>query len=31
MRAFNRKLHQDARVAISMATMGDGLMLACKL
>jgi caffeoyl-CoA O-methyltransferase len=31
MRAFNRKLHEDARVAISMATMGDGLMLACKL
>jgi predicted O-methyltransferase YrrM len=31
IRAFNRKLHQDARVAISMATMGDGLTLACKL
>ena len=31
IRAFNRKLHEDARVAISMATMGDGLMLACKL
>ncbi len=31
IRAFNRKLHDDARVAIGMATMGDGLTLACKL
>ena len=31
IRAFNRKVHQDSRVAISMATMGDGLTLACKL
>jgi caffeoyl-CoA O-methyltransferase len=31
IRAFNRKLHDDERVAISMATMGDGLALACKL
>jgi predicted O-methyltransferase YrrM len=31
IRAFNRKLHADQRVAISMATMGDGLALACKL
>jgi caffeoyl-CoA O-methyltransferase len=31
IRAFNRKVHGDARVAISMATMGDGLTLACKL
>ncbi|MBZ5576572.1 MAG: class I SAM-dependent methyltransferase [Acidobacteriia bacterium] len=31
IRAFNRKLHGDARVALSLATMGDGLMLACKL
>lgn len=31
IRAFNRKLHADQRVALSLATMGDGLMLACKL
>src|SRR5579863_4092357 len=31
IRAFNRKVHADPRVAISMATMGDGLTLACKL
>jgi len=31
IRAFNRKLHGDARVALSLATMGDGLTLACKL
>jgi caffeoyl-CoA O-methyltransferase len=31
IRAFNRKLHGDSRVAISLATMGDGLTLACKL
>jgi predicted O-methyltransferase YrrM len=31
VRAFNRMLHADRRVAQSMATMGDGLALACKL
>jgi len=31
MRAFNRKLHADERVALSLVTMGDGLALASKL
>ena len=31
IRAFNRKLHTDLRVAVSMVTMGDGLALAYKL
>jgi predicted O-methyltransferase YrrM len=31
IRRFNAMVHDDPRVAISMATMGDGLMLACKL
>jgi caffeoyl-CoA O-methyltransferase len=31
IRAFNLKIYADKRVAISMATMGDGLTLACKL
>ena len=31
IRAFNQRVHQDSRVALSMATMGDGLTLACKL
>src|SRR3954454_20316830 len=31
IREFNRKIHGDERVAVSLATIGDGLMLACKL
>jgi predicted O-methyltransferase YrrM len=31
IRAFNRKLHADQRVALSLAPIGDGLALACKL
>jgi len=31
IRAFNRKLHADERVALSLVTMGDGLALAYKL
>jgi caffeoyl-CoA O-methyltransferase len=31
IRAFNLKVHADARVAISMVPIGDGLTLACKL
>src|ERR1051326_277456 len=31
IRDFNRKIHADNRVALSLATVGDGLMLACKL
>jgi predicted O-methyltransferase YrrM len=31
IREFNRKIHADGRVALSLATMGDGMMLACKL
>jgi caffeoyl-CoA O-methyltransferase len=30
IRAFNRKLHADERVALSLVTMGDGLALAYK-
>ena len=31
VRAFNLKLHADQRVALTLATLGDGLTLACKL
>lgn len=31
IRAFNRKLHADSRIALSIATMGDGFAVACKL
>lgn len=31
IRDFNRRIHADPRVVLSLATMGDGLMLACKL
>jgi len=31
IRAFNRKLHGDSRVALAMVPLGDGLTVACKL
>ena len=31
IRAFNAKVYSDARVAISLVPLGDGLTLACKL
>jgi caffeoyl-CoA O-methyltransferase len=31
IRAFNRKLHDDDRIALTLATIGDGVTLACKL
>jgi len=31
MREFNRALHRDPRIALTLATIGDGLTLACKL
>jgi predicted O-methyltransferase YrrM len=31
IRDFNRKLHSDERIALTLATIGDGLTLACKL
>lgn len=31
IREFNRRVHADTRVVLSLATIGDGLTLACKL
>jgi predicted O-methyltransferase YrrM len=31
IRAFNRALHSDQRIALSIVPLGDGLTLACKL
>lgn len=31
IREFNRRIHEDQRVALTLATIGDGLTLACKL
>jgi caffeoyl-CoA O-methyltransferase len=31
IREFNRTLHTDRRIALTLATIGDGLTLACKL
>ena len=31
IRAFNQKIHQDSRVAVTMVPLGDGITLACKL
>jgi caffeoyl-CoA O-methyltransferase len=31
IRAFNRKLHADTRIALTLVPLGDGLTLACKL
>jgi len=31
IRDFNRNLHTDERIALTLATIGDGLTLACKL
>lgn len=31
IREFNRKIRADSRVAVSLVTLGDGLMLTCKL
>jgi caffeoyl-CoA O-methyltransferase len=31
IRAFNTKLHADARITLSIIPLGDGLTVACKL
>jgi predicted O-methyltransferase YrrM len=31
IRAFNQRLHEDFRIALSLVTIGDGLSLALKL
>lgn len=31
IRAYNRKIHADPRVAVTMVPLGDGISLACKL
>lgn len=31
IRAYNRQLHRDSRVTLSLVPLGDGLTLACKL
>jgi len=31
IRAFNHKLHDDTRIALTLVPLGDGLTLACKL
>jgi predicted O-methyltransferase YrrM len=30
LRSLNEKIHADGRVEMALATVGDGVMLACK-